>query len=175
MWLSYRCRNLFALALSVSLLSVYFPVPATAAEQRGPSTAEERQQALALVAIVEKAPISPAADEARFQLLAWLSEIPDITVMVCPQVLGSDDEISDLPPALRVHHAFAAARYAIEHPGSRGDGLDAFVAGVVGTLRAYASLRESGTIPAHDHLDRLAALQSDKLHRFVKKRIQHCH
>lgn len=160
--------------LCLILLVLSLSVPAFAAE-RGPSTAEERQRAVEVVETLETQPASEATKEGLVWLLQWLIEVPDVTVSVCPQILGSDSEIEDLPAQLKVHHAFAAARHVIETPGIEGTSAEAFLAGVTGTLRAYSSMRRSGSLPPHRHLDGLLEKQAaGKLAEHVRKRVKHC-
>jgi hypothetical protein len=68
-----------ALAGSALLLA---PIASTAAD-RGPSTPEERKQALEYVHHFEADPLNPALQLEKQWLTVWIIEVPDIHVNEC--------------------------------------------------------------------------------------------
>src|ERR1035438_7089073 len=73
-------RTISAALIGYALLLV--PIASTAAD-RGPSTPEERKQALEYIAHFEADPLNPALQPEKQWLTEWIIEVPDIHVNVC--------------------------------------------------------------------------------------------
>ena len=110
------------LSLSASVLALLFlsaaPAAAQPAAKRGPSTPEERAKAVELVRVLETAPASPEAAQARQWLDAWLGEIPDLTVKYCLSLFGATKEAvtKELPRDLAMQHAYSAPHTSSRTP-----------------------------------------------------------
>jgi hypothetical protein len=131
------------------------------AADRGPSTKEERDQAVALVHLLETDPLSAKAKEARAWLTIWLAEIPDITVTLCSNLLGPGfDSDKKYGPELMVQLAYSAAAFGIEHPDQASNPLAVDTAAVQGVLRTYQALLEAKPKARFKALDEL--LEVDK-------------
>ena len=142
---------------------------------RGPSTPEERNQVLTLVELLETKPWTKEAEDARAWLLAFLMEVPDITVELCIRPLGSDKELKGVPPELQIQQAFSQASFLIRNPDQKAASLAVYVAGVQGAIRAYDSMKAAGKVdalPAFEDLKKLEA--SGELEKAIKKRIKQC-
>ena len=73
-------RNLVAFFVGFALLSA--PVAATAADC-GPSTPEERKQALEYIQDFEANPLGPNEAREREWVIEWIIEVPDIHLHMC--------------------------------------------------------------------------------------------
>jgi len=97
--------------------------------------------AVALVHLLETDPLSAKAKEARAWLTVWLVEIPDISVTLCSDLLGTGfDSDEKYGAELMVQLAYSASAFVIEHPDQRSNDLAVDTAAVQGVLRAYQSL-----------------------------------
>jgi len=171
-----RPRSLFHGIAPLLLLSTTLTLsPACADEPRGPSTPEERQHALELVEMLETTPDAPEAKDARSWLVIWLSSVPDLTVNFCLDPLGTPQELEPVPSDLKVQAAFSQAAYQIRHPDADPEGVDVFVAGVEGVLRAYRALREKGKSPIFAPYEALARdAAAGRLRRTIASRLGGC-
>ena len=90
---------------------------------------------------VEADPLNDGAKDARGWLIAWLSEVPDISVQMCTALLGKDFESNSKYGAeLSLQQPLSSAAFIIEQPDRADDQLAVAVAGVEGVLRAYEAL-----------------------------------
>jgi hypothetical protein len=126
---------------TLRILPLLLLLAAQRAEARGPSTLEERNRAIGLVHLLETEPLHNGAQDARAWLLQWLIEIPDITVTMCPELLGPGfDSGGTYGPELTVQQGFSAAAFIIEHPDQASNDLRVDTASVKGVLRAYQAI-----------------------------------
>jgi len=114
------------------------------AQDRGPSTAEERSQALQLVRGLEADPLNRGARDARAWLTVWIATIPDITVQICGEfmkpLLGAKKNYSS---EIFIQSMYSSAAFVIEHPDQKDDREAKYLAGVEGSLRAYEAIRKA--------------------------------
>lgn len=162
-----------AIAAALSFAAFAFPV---FAEARGPSTPEERSQAVALVHALEADPLNDGARDARGWLIAWLSEVPDITVQMCPALLGKGFESNRKYGAeLSVQQALSSAAFVIEQPERAQDQLAVAVAGVEGVLRTYQALLSRNPRARFRSLDVLGEAEAKgALERIVADNLKAC-
>ncbi len=166
-----KLRALTVLALVCAGLVVH----ATVVAARGPSTPEERQRALAYIDLLEE---KPGLEETRMPLvwlIGWLHNVPDLRVIGCTALLGTEEEKEGIPTLMLVHHMYAQAAYLIRNPEAESGSLEVLVAGVEGTLRAYESIQ--ARIPhAHEPLfDKLLDLRErGELAQYVAERAELC-
>jgi len=141
-----------------------------AQSQRGPSTPEERQQALQYVQDFQADPLSPRAIQEREWVLKWIIEVPDIHVHLCT--------ILDLPKgnkkdSVSIFAAMVMAQtaYAINNRENAGDRLAESQAGVEGALHVYEALLKANPKDRQPYLDDLIQRRdAGTLGDFVKQR-----
>lgn len=131
-----KALTLAALALALGL------VPRVClAQKRGPSTPEERAQAVRLTRALETDPFNKDAKNARAWLVTFLSDVPDITVTISDCYLGSIfGKDKNYSSELFFQSTFASAAFMIEHPDQAKDDVAVNKAGIEGTLRMYEAI-----------------------------------
>ena len=133
---------------------------ATAQNQRGPSTTEERATAVQAARLLESDPFSKDAKKLRQWFTRWLIEIPDITVEACSAYFGpAGDKKYKYAGDLLTQTMFSGAAFMIERPADAGDRLAVNLAGVEGALRMYTAMVRSEPKAKHEFLDQLIARQ----------------
>ena len=166
-----RTVGVCLVVLALSALAVSQDQP-----KRGPSTAEERTRFLTLTHKLEQNPLDKSLyDETRWAL-QWIEDVPDITVDVCPQVLGQDFVESRYRYANQVMGQVVLGNVAflIEHPDKKGDRVAQYTAGVESALKAYKGILRADPVPSRP-LEELLRLQSEgKLVDFVKTTAKDC-
>ena len=163
-------RKLFA-ALIVLVVAASLP---SAAKMRGPSTAEERAQALEYVQSLEQHPLAKDSLEKRMWLTEWLVEIPDVTFNVCPKeldALKSLDKVNDTySHQLRMQVLFSQVAFQLQHPEEKST-VKIEAAGLAGTLRAYRAIQQFDPSAKYPLLDNLMSLEKQgKLEHYVEKK-----
>jgi hypothetical protein len=145
------------------------------AQQRGPSTPEERARAVQTAKSLQADPLAPNLQEDREWLVKWLIEVPDISVKLCSTFLGDlGDSKSGKPGAILAAMLASEAAFVIEHPEKAKD-LDAiYFAGVDGALRSYEAIRLKDAAYHLPHLDDLIQKRDqgklpDYIHATAKK------
>jgi hypothetical protein len=151
-------------------------VPASAQQKRGPSTPEERAKAVQIARDLESNPLGPQAVSEREWITRWLIEVPDITVDVCPRLLGA--EIPDKKKhgtEIFSQMLYSEAAFIIEKPDKAKDVLAIYVAGVSGSLKVYGAILKDHP---KDHLkvldEILARRDKGELEDQVKDAMQYC-
>ena len=160
------------LLVVLTVLIVAASVPA-AAKSRGPSTAEERAQALEYAQSLEQHPLAKDSLEKRMWLTEWLVEVPDLTVNVCCQqlkVLESLDKVNDTySNQLRMQVYYSQAAFQLQHPEEKNMATIQ-AAGLAGTLRAYRAIQQFDPKARYPQLDNLMSLEKQgKLQKYVEK------
>jgi hypothetical protein len=145
--------------------------------QRGPSTLEEREKALADIDDLEKNPLGPDAIGERRWLTIWLIEVPDIHVGFCTDLIpgrpkGEKNDIA----LISTQMMFSGARYAIKHPETTSNDIAQYEAGVEGMLRMYEVLVQQKPADRLRGLDELLQKRADgTLSDYVKSQFAaHC-
>src|SRR6202521_163258 len=120
----------------VSLLLGFFVVRNAHAQQRGPSTADERDRAVKIAHELEGDPLAKEAKDNREWVIQWIVDIPDITVNVCFDYFGK------IPKPPRGHSKeivnqmiISSASFMIEHPDKAKDEQAVATAGLLGALQ----------------------------------------
>jgi hypothetical protein len=162
-------RTLFTLTLGCTLLLA--PAVATAAD-RGPSTPEERKQALEYIHDFESNPLGPNAIHEREWVMLWLIEVPDIHVNVClildklPK--GNKKDSNTIFAA----ETFSQAALVLEHPEKQDDLQAQYLAGVNGALDVYQVLVKANPKDQQPYLDDLLQRRTaGTLDQYVKERV----
>jgi hypothetical protein len=133
---------------------------AYAQNQRGPSTPEERKQAVEMATFLETNPLAKEAKKYRESLLFFLIQVPDITVTVCPNVLGeSKRQKGDYQSELFGQLMFSQAKFVIENDGKNGDKAAVHLAGVEGVLRTWQAIKTAKPKAKYPLMDELLEKQ----------------
>jgi hypothetical protein len=121
--------------LAVALFAFFAAVYLPAQQKRGPSTPEERARAVQFAHDLESNPLGPQATNVREWLTRWVIEVPDISVSVCPRLLGP--EIPDRKKygtEIFSQLRYSEAAFMIESPDKAKDSDAVHAAGVTGAL-----------------------------------------
>ena len=146
------------------------------AQNRGPSTPEERKRAVEIATLLENDPLNKDAKALSQELLVFLIQVPDISVHLCSNVLGDYKKIKgDYAPIITAQLSFSQARFIIEHPDQANDEYQEYLAGVEGVLRTYQNIKRAKPKVKIDPLeDLLAKQQAGQLGEFVKTAMARC-
>ena len=148
---------------------VAVPVASIAAD-RGPSTPEERKQALEYIQHFDADPLNPDLKKEVQWVTEWMIQIPDIHVNLCLLV--------DLPKGDKKHSqtlftaiVMAQTRFAVEHRDVPPD-LDAeYLAGMQGLLHAYEKVLAAYPKDRQPALDDLVQRRdAGTLPQYIKER-----
>ncbi len=171
-----RTSLVASVAVTTLLLTAVTGAPLLGAG-RGPSTPEERQQALRLVKALEDDPLNKDAKPARQWLLAWLTEIPDISVQMCPALFGKKFEVDEeFAGEIALQQSLSGAAFIIEHSDQAKDKLGVALAGVEGALKAYEAILLAKPKAHLASLDALLQAKADgKLSETVARNRKTCH
>jgi hypothetical protein len=153
----------------------FFPAQIRA-QQRGPSTPEERARAVQTAKSLQADPLAPNLQGDREWLVKWLIEIPDISVKMCTTFLGDlGDSKSGYPGAVIATMLASEAAFAIEHPEKAKDVEAIYLAGVDGALRAYEAIHNKEMSYRLPHLDDLIQKRDQgKLSEYVHATAKKC-
>ena len=144
--------------LSVGILWLVVLVTASVcwAQKRGPSTPEERAQAVRLTRALEADPLSKDAKDARRWLLVWLADVPDISVTICTDYLKPlFDKDKNYSSEIVFQHTVSSAAFIIEHPEQATDDIAVNKAGLEGSLKAYEAILKAKPKAKWPFLDEL--------------------
>lgn len=163
-----------------SLLIVAFVflccVSSSYAQKRGPSTPEERKQAVEMVTFLETNPLAKEAKDYRNKLFVFLADVPDISIKLCLGVLGDLKQTKgDYDTELTTQLMYSQAKFIIENPGKAEDDAAVFlgaVEGVVRTWQAIKAAKPKAKFPLMDEL--LAKQQAGTLSEYVQTRAPGC-
>jgi hypothetical protein len=142
-----------------------------AQDRRGPSTAEERQQALEYIHSWQADPLGPEAKEKRAWVLKWLVDVPDLTVHLCSILdklpKGDKKDSSTLFTGMFM----AQAAFVIDNPDKQDQRIAEYEAGVEGALRVYEALVKANPKDREAYLDDLIARRdAGTLAQYVEER-----
>jgi len=163
-------RTISAALIGYALLLV--PIASTAAD-RGPSTPEERKQALEYIAHFEADPLNPALQPEKQWLTEWIIEVPDIHVNVC-MILDKLPK-GDKKDGQTLFNAmfFSQLAFVLRNPDKQSDTLAQYQAGVEGALRVYEVLLKANPKDREPYLDDLMQRrEAGTLAQFVKERAE---
>jgi hypothetical protein len=148
----------------------------TEAVHRGPSTQEEREQAVRLVSQLEEDPFSPQAADARRWLTVWLIEIPDITVRICADLFPLADKERPFQAEIMTQSMFAQAASLIQHSDEARNNIEVqWLRGLEASLRLYEKARWLNAQAASADVDRSVVLRNQgQLPAYVHQESAHC-
>ena len=76
--------------ISLLFIAVTFLYSAQSAWAQTP---EQRKQAVAMITFLETTPLAKEAKDYRIKLFTFIAQAPDITVKLCPRVLGESKQL----------------------------------------------------------------------------------
>ena len=146
------------------------------AQQRGPSTPEERARAVQTAKSLQADPLAANLQGDREWLVKWLIEIPDISVKMCTTFLGDlGNSKSGYPGAVIATMLASEAAFVIERPEKAKDVEAIYLAGVDGALHGYDAIRKKDMSCGLPHLDDLIQRRDEgKLTEFVHATTKKC-
>jgi hypothetical protein len=161
-------RSIYSALLAGMFLAGYLPVYAA---DRGPSTPEERKQALEYIHEWQADPLGPHAKDQFAWVLKWLVDVPDLTVHACT-ILDKVPKGNRKDGSTVFGGEFMAqAVFVIENPEKKDDRLAEYQAGVEGALHVYELLLKSNPKDREPYLDDLLQRrEAGTLAQFVKER-----
>jgi hypothetical protein len=165
-------RGFVTLSLAVVLAALS---TLATAQQRGPSTPEERARAIQTARSLQSDPLDANVQQDREWLVKWLIEVPDISVKMCATFLGDlGDSKSAYPGAIIATMLASEAAFVIEHPDKAKDVNAIYFAGVDGALHSYDAIRSKDAPYRVPHLDDLIQKRdqgklADYVHATAKK------
>jgi len=163
----------FRLVLFLIVFSSLLAPSVALAEERGPSTPEERAKVIDLTRKLESDPLNAQAYEWRDWLNHWIDEVPDVIIPICPpllpQLLRSNRNYSH---ELAMQVVYSSAAFIVEHPREQVDQQAVFQAGVDGMLKAYQSLLKAKPRARWYFLDNLIEMRDKgELKEYLRKQI----
>lgn len=158
--------------LTIAIAALFFAFisdRSVQAQDRGPSTPEERARAVKIAHELETDPLAKDAEEQRAWVIHWIVAIPDITVNVCFEYFGK------LPDPPRGHSVeitrqmiISSAAYMIEHPDKVKDEQAIALAGLLGSIKTYQAILKQDPDSRWTQMDKLIQMRDqDKLDDFV--------
>ena len=163
---------IFTPALFLGLVSSQ----AVRAQQRGPSTSEERTRAVKIAHQLEETPLAKDAQDHRQWVFQWIVDIPDITVNGCIEYFGK------VPNPPRGHSKeivqqmiISSAAFMIEHPDKAKDEQAVATAGLLGSLKAYQSIVKEEPDARWSLLDKIVQMRDQgKLDDYISDMRRRC-
>jgi len=133
-------KKIFINTLATAIV-LLFATTSLAQNQRGPSTAEERERAVKVARMLETDPFNKDAKKMREWLLMLLISVPDIHVELCTAYMPPEKP-SDKNYGSEIFNQtlFSSAAFVIEHPDQANDRIAAHLAGVEGALKVYETI-----------------------------------
>ena len=160
-------RKISAAAVACGLL--FASTVSFTQDHRGPSTAEERQQALEYIHSWQANPLGPQAKDQFGWVLKWMADVPDLSAHVCMLVelpKGNKKDSSTIFGAMFM----AQTAFVIENPGKSEDHMAEYQAGVEGALHVYEVLLKANPKDRQPYLDDLIQRRdAGTLAQFVKE------
>ena len=166
-----RCYLIILVIATASILSTQ-----AGAQQRGPSTPEERARAVQVAKELQSDPLAANAKKDREWLIKWLIQVPDISVKMCTTFLGDlGDAKSGYPGAIAAAMLASEAAFVIENPDKAKDVEAVYLAGVYGALRSYEAIHAKDASYQLEHLDDLIQQRDqEKLSDYVQATASKC-
>ncbi len=148
---------MFLRAATVSLLGCIFlaAAPASLAADRGPSTAEERKQALTIIRRYQADPFNVEVQPQVQWVEQWTRDVPDIRLDLCMSFYKLDKAKKADGAAFFTSMLLAQTAFVLENPEHQDDGIAQMQAGVEGMLHFYALLLKANPHDRQPYLDKL--------------------
>lgn len=146
------------------------------AQQRGPSTPEERARVVEVARALEQDPLDKENKKGREWALAWVIQVPDLTIKLCTDLLGPvAGSKKNYSSELIAQLIISSAAFAIEHPDKATNDNAVSLAGVEGTLKAYEAILKEKPKARHEFLDELLQKRDKgELSHLVEETMKKC-
>jgi hypothetical protein len=163
----------FSLILLAAIMMFAIPI---VAQNRGPSTSEERARAVQVAKALRADPTADNVQPDREWFVKWLIEIPDITVKLCPSIYGDlGDPKSGNAGALIATLTASEVAFVIENPKKTKDDKAISYAGLDGLLDGYQAIQKKDPNYKLPQLDQLLKTRADgKLDEYVRDAVKKC-
>ena len=126
-----------ALALAIVLLFA----ASSLAQDRKPSTPQERETAVKVARLLETDPFHKDAKKMREWILRWVINVPDIQVELCSAYMPPEKSTDkNYGSEIFNQTMFSSAAFIIEHPDQANDRVAVHLAGVEGALKVYENI-----------------------------------
>jgi hypothetical protein len=170
-----KAHSIRAIAGAALLLGLVF-APTGRAQERGPSTPEERTRAVKVSRELESDPLAKDAKEQRAWVLDWIEKIPDITVNVCFDFFG---KLPDPPRGhskeIMMQMIISSAAFMVEHPDKVKDEQAIALAGLLGSLKAYEAVLKQDSSARWPYMDKVIQMrEQNKLDDYVGETRRKC-
>jgi hypothetical protein len=170
-----KAHSIRAIAGTALLLGLIFTLSGRA-QERGPSTPEERARAVKVSRELEGDPLAKDAKEQRAWVLDWIEKIPDITVNVCFDFFG---KVPDPPRGhsneIVMQMVISSAAYMVEHPDKVKDEQAIATAGLLGSLKAYEAILKQDPSARWSYLDKVVQMrEQNKLDDYIGESRRKC-
>src|ERR1044072_2309485 len=161
----------FLITTLATAIVLLFANSSIAQNQRGPSTAQEREMAVKAARLLETEPFHKDAKKMREWLLLLLIGVPDIRVELCTAYMAPEKP-SDKNFGAEIFNQtmFSSAAFVIEHPDQANDRGAAPLAGVGGAVKGYEAALAATPKAQSDVYGRLLEKRSKgELRAFVEE------
>jgi hypothetical protein len=146
-------RRISSALLGCVLVSASF---AAHAADRGPSTPEERKQAVEYIHDFESNPLGPHALQERKWVIEWVIEIPDVHISFCSEILDKMNRSDEKDgPTLLAAMIMGQTEFALQHADKAAKRADEFEAGIEAVINVYAALVKLNAKDSQPYLDDL--------------------
>lgn len=126
------------ITMLATAIVLFFANSGLGQNQRGPSTAQERETAVKVARLLETDPFHKDAKKMREWLLLLLIEVPDIHVELCTAYMPPEKPTDkNYGSEIFNQTMFSGAAFVIEHPDQASDRIAVHLAGVEGALKVY--------------------------------------
>jgi hypothetical protein len=162
-------RSITSTLLGCALFAASLP---SHAADRGPSTPEERKQALDYIHDFEANPLGPNAIHEREWVIKWVIEIPDVHVNFCSSILDKMNRSDKKDgPALLAAMMMGQTEFVLQSADRQRGQSAEYQAGVEAVLRVYEALLKVNPKDRQPYLDDLLQRrEAGTLEQFVKDR-----
>jgi carboxypeptidase Q len=148
-------KHLFKAAVFLAAMLLWAS-PSWAQKERGPSTPEERDKAVKAAHLLETDPFHKDAKKIRQWFTHWIIEVPDISIEICSEYLGTLASAKKYYSTEIYYQAmYSSAAFIIEYPDQAKDQVAVNLAGVEGALKIYESILKTKPKARLEFLDSL--------------------
>lgn len=160
-----------AVTATIASLSLLLAPAMSIAASRGPSTPEERKQALENIRAWQGDPLGPKAKDQFGAVLRLLAEVPDLTVHVCTLLDKLPKGEKKDASVIFGGEFMAQAVFVLDNAGKPDDLQAEYLAGVEGALHTYELLLTTNPKDRQPYLDDLIQRRNaGTLAQFVHER-----
>jgi hypothetical protein len=140
------------------------------------STREDRAKAVEIARSLEADPLGKQAKDQRKWLVLWLTDVPDINVKACSNLLGPVvGSKKNYEAELFTQTIASATAFIIANPDKAKDDVAVYTAGLEGALRSYESILRVQPKAKWPFLDDLIEKRSKGgLPEYVRQTATHC-